>query len=136
FWGSSLGAGSVAHGTALLVSMFFVQSAAGLPLTLYRTFVVEERFGFNRMTLRLFLIDLVKHTLVGLALGVPLLLVVLRLMGRAGELWWLYVWLVWVVYSLAMMMVYPAFIMPMFNKFTPLAEGELRGRIAALLERT
>jgi STE24 endopeptidase len=128
--------GSVAHGTALLVAIFVVQALAGLPLTLYRTFVVEERFGFNRMTWRLFLVDLVKHTLVGLALGVPLLLVVLWLMGRMGEGWWAYVWVVWVAYSLAMMMAYPAFIMPLFNKFTPLSEGELARRIAALLDRT
>jgi STE24 endopeptidase len=131
-----LAPGSVQHGTALLLAIFFLQAAAGLPLTLYRTFVVEERFGFNRMTLKLFVADLAKHTLVGLALGVPLLLVVLWLMGRAGEWWWAWVWLVWAAYSLAMMMVYPAFIMPLFNKFSPLSEGELRARIGALLERT
>ena len=75
--------GSVLHGSALLLAVFFIQAAVGLPATLYRTFVIEERFGFNRMTLKLFLIDLVKHTLVGLALGVPLLVVVLWLMGIA-----------------------------------------------------
>jgi STE24 endopeptidase len=128
--------GSILHGTALLLTVFFVQGAIGLPTTLYRTFVVEERFGFNRMTLKLFLADLVKQTLVGLVLGVPLLIVVLWLMGRAGERWWLYVWVVWVAYSLLMMMIYPAFILPLFNKFTPVEEGELRTRIAALLERT
>jgi STE24 endopeptidase len=128
--------GSILHGTALLLTVFFVQGAIGLPTTLYRTFVVEERFGFNRMTLKLFLADLVKQTLVGLVLGVPLLIVVLWLMGRAGERWWLYVWAVWVAYSLLMMMIYPAFILPLFNKFTPVEEGELRTRIAALLERT
>ncbi len=136
FWGRWLEPGSIPHGAALLLTVFFVQGAIGLPTTLYRTFVVEERFGFNRMTLKLFLADLVKQTLVGLVLGVPLLIVVLWLMGRAGELWWLYVWGVWVVYSLLMMMIYPAFILPLFNKFTPVEEGELRSRIAALLERT
>ncbi|MBV8032967.1 MAG: M48 family metallopeptidase [Betaproteobacteria bacterium] len=136
FWGGWFGTGSIAHGTALLLSIFILQAAAGLPVTLYRTFVVEERFGFNRMTLRLFVADLAKHALVGLALGVPLLLVVLWLMERAGDRWWLYAWIVWVAYSLAMMMVYPALILPLFNKFTPLAEGELRARVAALLERT
>jgi STE24 endopeptidase len=135
-WGRLLESGTVWHGTALLLTVFFVQAAVGLPTTLYRTFVIEERFGFNRMTLKLFLTDLVKQTLVGLALGVPLLLVVLWLMGRAGELCWLYVWVVWVGYSLLMMMIYPAFILPLFNKFTPVEEGELRARIAALLERT
>ncbi|HLS84863.1 MAG TPA: M48 family metallopeptidase [Burkholderiales bacterium] len=131
-----LEAGSVAHGTALLLAVFLVQGAVGLPTTVYRTFVIEERFGFNRMTPRLFVADLVKHTLVGLALGVPLLLAVLWLMGRAGELWWLYAWLVWVGYSLLMMLIYPALILPLFNKFTPLAEGELAERVSRLLERT
>jgi STE24 endopeptidase len=135
-WDRWLDAGSVLHGTALLLTVFFVQAAVGLPMTLYRTFVVEERFGFNRMTLRLFAVDLFKHTLVGLALGVPLLLAVLWLMNRAGEYWWLYAWAVWVGYSVLMMLVYPAFIMPLFNKFTPLTEGELAGRVAALLART
>jgi len=128
--------GSVLHGSALLLAVFFLQAAVGLPATLYRTFVIEERFGFNRMTLKLFLVDMVKHTLVGLALGVPLLVVVLWLMGIAGRLWWLYVWAVWIGYAALMMMVYPKFILPLFNKFTPMGEGELRSRIGALLERT
>jgi STE24 endopeptidase len=136
FWGRWLEPGSVLHGTALLLTVFFVQAAFGLPTTLYRTFVVEERFGFNRMTVKLFIADLLKHTLVGLALGVPLLVTVLWLMNRAGEHWWLYVWVVWVAYSLLMMMIYPAFILPLFNKFTPIEKGELQARIAALLERT
>ena len=128
--------GSVLHGSALLLAVFFIQAAVGLPATLYRTFVIEERFGFNRMTLRLFLVDLAKHTLVGLALGVPLLVVVLWLMGIAGRYWWLYVWAVWIGYAALMMMVYPKFILPLFNKFTPMEDGELRARIASLLERT
>ena len=128
--------GSVLHGSALLLAVFFIQAAVGLPATLYRTFVIEERFGFNRMTLRLFLVDLAKHTLVGLALGVPLLVVVLWLMGIAGRYWWLYVWAVWIGYAALMMMLYPKFILPLFNKFTPMEDGELRARIASLLERT
>ncbi|HEX9369596.1 MAG TPA: M48 family metallopeptidase, partial [Roseiflexaceae bacterium] len=103
--------------------------------TLYRTFGVEARFGFSRMTVRLFIVDLVKHTLVALALGVPLLLAVLWLMGRMGEYWWLYVWIVWVLYSVLMMMAYPALILPLFNKFTPITEGELAQRVAAVLSR-
>jgi len=135
-WAAWLEPQGVLHGTALLLTVFFVQAAVSLPLSAYRTFVVEERFGFNRMTLRLFVIDLVKHALVGLALGVPLLVAVLWLMESMGEHWWLYVWAVWVAYSLLMMMLYPALIMPLFNKFSPLAEGELASRIGALLQRT
>jgi STE24 endopeptidase len=135
-WALALEPGGVAHGTALLLTVFLFQGVAGLPLALYRTFVVEERFGFNRMTLRLFLADLVKHALVGLALGAPLLLAVLWLMGRSGELWWLYTWALWVLYSLLMMVVYPALIMPLFNKFTPLTQGDLATRVSDLLQRT
>ena len=135
-WSKVFATGSIAHGTALLLGMVFVQALIGLPLAAYRTFAIEARFGFNRTTLRLFIADLVKQTVVGLVLGVPLLLAVLWLMGRMGTYWWFYVWLVWVAYSAALVMIYPALIMPLFNKFTPLTEGELAGRIAQLLERT
>jgi STE24 endopeptidase len=134
-WAGAFETGSVLHGTTLLLSIFLLQALVGLPSTLYRTFGVEARFGFNRMTLRLFIVDLVKHTLVGLALGVPLLVAVLWLMGRMGQHWWLYVWIVWVLYSVLMMMAYPALILPLFNKFTPITEGELARRVAAVLVR-
>ena len=135
-WARAFASGSIAHGTALILSVVFLQSLIGMPLALYRTFVLEQRFGFNRMTLRLFLTDLVKQTLIGLVLGVPLLLAVLWLMERMGPLWWLYVWIVWTAFSLVLMMVYPAYILPLFNKFTPLAEGEVAERVARLLART
>jgi STE24 endopeptidase len=135
-WARAFASGSIAHGTALILSVIFLQSLIGMPLSLYRTFVLEQRFGFNRMTVRLFLTDLVKQTLLGLALGVPLLLAVLWLMERMGPLWWLYVWIVWTAFSLVLMMVYPAYILPLFNKFTPLAEGEVAERVARLLART
>src|SRR6187402_2075269 len=124
-WARAFASGSIAHGTALILSVVFLQSLIGMPLALYRTFVLEQRFGFNRMTVRLVLTDLVKQTLIGLVLGVPLLLAVLWLMERMGPLWWLYVWIVWPAFSLVLMMVYPAYILPLFNKFTPLAEGEV-----------
>ena len=134
-WAGAFETGSVLHGTALLLSILLLQALIGLPATLYRTFGVEARFGFNRMTVRLFIVDLVKHTLIALALGVPLLVAVLWLMGRMGEYWWLYVWIVWVLYSVLMMMAYPALILPLFNKFTPITEGELARRVAAVLSR-
>jgi STE24 endopeptidase len=135
-WGLWLAPGSLLHGTALLLSLFFVQGLVGLPLTLYRIFVIEERFGFNRMTLGLFAADLVKQTLVGLALGVPLLLALLWLMEQAGALWWLYAWGVVVAFTVFVQMLVPTVILPLFNKFTPLPEGELAAKVAALLERT
>jgi len=134
-WTRAFEHGSVWHGTALLLTIFLVQGVVSLPLTVVRTFGVEARFGFNRMTPRLFIVDLVKHTLVGLALGVPLLVAVLWLMGRMGAHWWLYVWAVWFAFSMLMMVVYPAFIMPLFNKFTPLTEGELAERVKSVLAR-
>jgi STE24 endopeptidase len=88
------------------------------------------------MTPRLFVTDLAKQAVLAVLLGVPLLLAILWLMARMGAAWWLYVWLVWTAFSLVLMMVYPAYILPLFNKFTPLADGELAGRVARLLERT
>ena len=127
---------SIWHGTALILTVVALRGALSLPLSVYRIFVIEERFGFNRMTWKLYLVDMVKGLLVGAALGVPLLLVVLWLMLAAGPLWWLYVWLVLVAYSLFLQMIYPAVVMPLFNKFTPLDDAALKGRIEQLLSRT
>jgi STE24 endopeptidase len=134
-WARVFTPGGLAHGTALLLSLFFAQALISLPLSLYRTFVIEARFGFNRMTLRLYIADLIKQTLLGLVLGVPLLLAVLWLMERMGELWWLYVWIVVTAYSIVVQLLAPALILPLFNKFTPITEGELAERVAALLKR-
>lgn len=125
----------LAHGVALLLSLFALLSAAGLPLSIYRQFVVEARFGFNRMTPALFVADLAKQALLGLAIGVPLLFAVLWLMSTMGERWWIYVWLFWAVFNLLLLFIYPTWIAPLFNKFEPLPEGELRTRIEQLLER-
>ena len=127
---------SLWHGAALILSMLVIKGALGLPLSLYRIFVIEERFGFNRMTWKLFVTDLVKGLAVGMVLGVPLLLAVLWLMLAAGTFWWLYVWLVLVVYSLFLQMIYPALVMPLFNKFSRLDDPALAGRIERLLSRT
>ena len=134
-WSRWFQVGSLGHGTALLLSLFFIQGAVSLPLALYRTFVVESRFGFNRMTLALFFADLAKQVAVALVLGVPLLLAVLWLMGRMGEHWWLYVWVVVTLFSIGLQLIIPPFILPLFNKFTPITEGELAQRIEALLAR-
>ena len=134
-WTRWFALGSLSHGTALLLSLFFLQGAISLPLALYRTFVIESRFGFNRMTLALFFADLAKQVAVALVLGVPLLLAVLWLMGRMGEYWWLYVWAVVTAFSIGLQLIIPPFILPLFNKFTPITEGELAQRIEALLAR-
>ena len=134
-WTRAFAQGSLAHGTALLVSLAVVLAAINLPLALYRVFVVEQRFGFNRMTPRLFVTDLVKQVLVALVLGVPLILAVLWLMERMGEYWWAYVWVVWNAFLLVVNMIAPTLILPLFNKLTPITEGEVSARVKALLER-
>ncbi|HEU4646028.1 MAG TPA: M48 family metallopeptidase [Burkholderiales bacterium] len=134
-WAGVFEAGGLAHGTALVASAVVLLSALELPMSVYRTFVVEERFGFNRMTPGLFLADLAKHAALGAALGLPLLVLVLWLMQRMGELWWLYVWLAWMGFNLLVLLIYPTFIAPLFNRFTPLADATLAERIEALLAR-
>ena len=127
---------SLWHGTAVILAVFLLKGLIGLPLSLYRIFVVEERFGFNRMTLGLFLVDLVKGLAVGAVLGIPLLLLILWLMQAAGPLWWLYAWVALVAYSLFLQMIYPAVVMPLFNKFSPLNDATLAARVEELLRRT
>ena len=134
-WAQVFEPGGLAHGTALVASVVLLLSAIELPSSVYRTFVVEARFGFNRMTPALFLADLAKHALLAAVLGLPLLLLVLWLMQRMGESWWLTVWAVWVSFNLLILLIYPTFIAPLFNKFTPLADAALAGRIEALLAR-
>ena len=135
FWGRHVMIGSVGHGIALIGSMIVLTSLVDLPLTIYRTFGIEARFGFNRMTWRLFVGDFIKSTVIGVLLGLPLLAAVLWLMGRMGTTWWLYVWLVWMVFNLLVLTLFPTVIAPLFNKFTPLADESLKTRIESLLER-
>jgi len=120
----------------LLISLVgAISGALDLPLSWYRQFRLEERFGFNRMTLRLWLADLVKGTLVAAALGLPLAAAVLLLMRGSGAFWWLWVWLVWMGFNLFVLVLYPTVIAPMFNRFEPLADGPVRRRVEALLAR-
>jgi STE24 endopeptidase len=132
---TALGLGGIAHGLAFIAGLAVLSSLLDLPFSLWRTFVIEERFGFNKMTLRLFLIDLAKGALLGAAIGLPLLAAVLWLMAKMGEAWWLYVWLVWLGFNLLALAIYPTLIAPLFNKFTPLADAVLKERIEALLAR-
>src|SRR6185503_11896894 len=134
-WAKALAPGSLAHGTALLFSLVLLQALIGLPLSLYRTFGIESRFGFNRMTWRLYFVDLAKQTALAVVLGLPLLLALLWLMQHMGDFWWFYAWVVLTIFSIVLQLLFPAVILPLFNKFTPLAEGELSQRVAALLAR-
>ena len=134
-WETLLPLQSLWHGAALIVTVVVLRLAIGLPITLYRIFGIEERFGFNKMTWRLFLVDALKAAALGALLGLPLLLAVLWLMLAAGPWWWLYVWAVLAGFSLFMQLVIPTFIMPWFNKFSPLQDPALAGRVERLLER-
>ncbi len=125
----------LAQGMAVIVSVLLLSSLLGTPFDLYRTFVIEARFGFNKMTLKLYLLDAAKGLLLGVALGLPLLFGVLWLMERMGANWWLYVWGVWVTFNLLLLFIYPSFIAPLFNKFTPLQDETLKARIVTLLQK-
>lgn len=134
FWSVRLGDG-LFYDLALILSVAAISSLVDLPLTFYMQFVVEERFGFNRMTLKLFLVDLAKQTVLALVIGAPALLAVLWLMTRMGSFWWLYVWLFWCAFNLLILFIFPTWIAPLFNKFSPLDDAPLRTRIELLLSR-
>ena len=123
------------QGVALIALFAIATSAIDLPFSYYRNFGIEARFGFNKMTRAMWVIDLIKHAAVAVVLGLPLVLAVLWLMGVMGDYWWLYVWLVWMGFSLAVTAIYPAFIAPLFNKFSPMQEGSLKARIEQLLAK-
>ena len=125
-------------GTTFILSIMLIASFIDLPFSLYRNFILEERFGFNRMTIKTFIGDLVKELILTLALGIPLIYAILYLMNMdaIGEYWWVYVWAILSVFTLTMMWIYPTFIAPIFNKFKPLENNALRNRIDNLLDRT
>lgn len=120
---------------ALLAAFAVISGAIDLPFSLYRTFVVEERFGFNKMTLRLWLLDLAKGTGVGAAIGAPIAALILWLMGAAGPLWWLWAWGTWMGFNLLLLVIYPTLIAPLFNQFKPLEDAALAERVTALMKR-
>lgn len=122
-------------GIAVILAFMFVSSVLDMPFSIYSTFVIEEKFGFNRTTVKTFIVDLFKGTALSLAIGVPLLYVILWLMAQAGEQWWIYTWALLTGFSLLMMWIYPTLIAPIFNKFEPLEEGETLNRIKNLLSR-
>lgn len=120
---------------ALLACFAVISSLIELPLSLYQTFKLEQRFGFNQMTLGLWLGDLLKSTLVGAIIGLPLAVLILWLMGSTGPLWWLWAWGAWTAFNLLLMWIFPSFIAPLFNKFEPLADEGLKARVTRLMER-
>ena len=125
----------IATGIGVMVVFMLVSSLLELPFSVYSTFVIEDRFGFNRTTVKTFIADLFKGAAIAVILGVPLLWIILWLMEKSGELWWVYTWLVWTGFSLLIMWIYPTLIAPIFNKFEPLEEGDTLERIKQLLHR-
>ncbi|MGU3625587.1 M48 family metallopeptidase [Comamonas sp. C24C] len=120
---------------ALLTSFAVISALIELPLSLYQTFRLEQRFGFNQMTPALWLGDLLKSTLVAAIIGLPLAALILWLMGSTGPLWWLWAWGAWTAFNLLLMWIFPSFIAPLFNKFEPLADESLKSRVTRLMER-
>lgn len=134
FWADWL-SDPLMHGMALIISTFMIIGIAEIPLSYYRTFVIEEQYGFNKMTPGMFFTDLIKQSVLGLLLGVPLLFGVLWLMERMGESWWLYAWFAWIAFNLIVLAIYPTWIAPLFNKFTPLEDATLKTRIEQLMNK-
>ena len=122
-------------GTAYLLSLFALLSLIDIPMSIYRTFVLEAKFGFNRTTTKTFITDQIKQFALLLIIGAPLIATILWLMDNMGTFWWAWVWAVWTGFGLLMMWAYPAFIAPLFNKFNPLEEGSLKQRIQDLMTR-
>ena len=129
-----LGGGMVQQ-VALIAAFILISGLIDLPLTWYQTFVIEERFGFNKMTLKLWLVDLFKSSLIGALIGLPIAALILWLMGAAGSGWWLWAWGVWMGFNLLALLIYPTFIAPLFNKFAPLEDENLKARVTALMNR-
>ncbi len=127
--------GTMAYQLALLTSFAIIGALLELPLEWIATFRIEQRFGFNRMTPRMFIADLLKSAAVGAAIGLPLAALVLWIMGASGGLWWLWAWLAWVAFNLLLLVIYPTVIAPLFNKFEPLADESLKARVGALMQR-
>lgn len=120
---------------ALLICFALISGLIDLPLSLYQTFVLEEQFGFNKTTFKLWLLDMLKGSLIGALIGLPIAALILWMMGASGGLWWLWAWCVWMGFNLLLLVIYPTLIAPMFNKFTPLEDDTVKARVTALMQR-
>jgi len=134
-WQNLLSSHEMLRGALVILSALIISSAVDLPFDYYKTFVIDARFGFNKMSRGMFITDLIKQSIVGILLGAPILFAALWLMQGAGQYWWLYLWAVWSAFNLLVLAIYPTFIAPMFNKFTPLEDEVLKKRIEALLKK-
>jgi STE24 endopeptidase len=127
--------GNMAYQLALLAAFALISALLDLPFEWWSTFRIEQRFGFNRSSMRLFVTDLAKSLLLGAALGLPLAALVLWIMGSTGGWWWLWAWGAWTAFNLLILLIYPTLIAPLFNKFEPLRDETLATRVQALMQR-
>ena len=127
--------GGMAQQLALLAGFIVISGVLDLPLSLYQTFVIEQHFGFNKMTPKLWLLDLFKSSLIGAAIGLPIATLILWMMAAAGAWWWLWAWTVWMGFNLLLLLIYPTFIAPLFNKFSPLDDEVIKARVSTLMQR-
>jgi STE24 endopeptidase len=134
-WVSTLTSHDLLRQVLLIVAVMTILGALGMPFSLYRQFKLEAKFGFNRMTPKLFVTDTIKGIVVGAALGLPLIAAVLWLMAEAGEFWWVWAWGLWSVFNLLVLFIFPTWIAPLFNKFTPLEDKALAQQIQELAQR-
>ena len=130
-----LGLAGMVQQLALLAAFALIGMIIDLPLSLYQTFVLEQRFGFNKMSFGLWMVDLLKSSLLAAMLGLPIAALVLWMMGAAGTWWWLWAWAVWMGFNLLLLVVYPTLIAPWFNRFVPLDDESLKNRVTALMQR-
>lgn len=127
--------GGMLQQLALIAAFVLIGGLIELPLSLYQTFVIEQRFGFNKMSFKLWLADLAKSTVLGALIGLPIAALILWVMGATGSVWWLWAWGVWMGFNLLLLLIYPTFIAPLFNKFQPLEDEGLKARVTALMQR-
>ena len=127
--------GDMAYQLALLAAFSLIGAVLDLPFELYSTFRIEQRFGFNRMTWKMYFGDMLKTAAVGLLIGLPVAALILWIMGHTGGLWWLWAWAAWMGFNLLILVLYPTVIAPLFNKFEPLADESLKARVQALMTR-
>jgi STE24 endopeptidase len=127
--------GDMAYQLALLTAFAMIGGLLDLPFEIYSIFRIEQRFGFNRMTPKLFATDLLRNVAVGAVIGLPLAALILWIMGAAGAMWWLWAWAAWMAFNLLMLVAYPTVIAPLFNKFEPLEDDTLKARVQALMQR-
>ena len=125
----------IIQGVTLILSIMILSSLIELPLGLYKTFIVDEKFGFNKMTLSLFISDLFKQSMVSLIIVVPVIYVALWIFGNLGESWWIWLWVFFSIFNVVMLAVYPLYIAPLFNKFNPMMDKELKSKIEILLKK-